>query len=131
MLSGAAGRKSQAALCFWNGGYLAFLCFAFLPAAMETEWFFAAAAMAGAGVAAGVRLERYTRLIPIVFAVVVFSSLFLRGIFSLQETLVLSFLGGMGLYHASSGVISDKPEIGKALLSGAGFLVGTFLFVYF
>ncbi|MBQ2879990.1 MAG: hypothetical protein IJE27_04785 [Anaerotignum sp.] len=131
MLSWAAGRFSQAALCFWNGGYLAFLCFSVLPAAMGTEHFFLAAAAAGGGVAAGVLTEKYRKLPEIIFAVVVFGQLFLQGNISLQETLFLSFSGGMGLYHASAGIIPDKTEIGKALLSGAGFLCGTILFSCF
>jgi len=131
LLSWAAGRFSQAALCFWNGGYLAFLCFSLLPAAMGTEYFFAAAAAAGVGVTAGFLTERYKKLPVAIFGMVGFISLFGQEIFSCRETLLLSFLGGVGLYHASAGIISDKIEIGKALLSGAGFLAGTFLFACF
>lgn len=131
LLSWAAGRFSQAALCFWNGGYLAFLCFSLLPAAMGTEHFFAAAAAAGAGVTAGFWQEKRTWLPALVFAAVTGCQIFWSELVSFGEILFLAFLGGMGLYHASAGIIPDKIEIGKALLCGAGFLSGTFLFSCF
>ncbi|WP_458408196.1 hypothetical protein [Anaerotignum sp.] len=127
----AAGNFSKAALSFLDGGYLAFLCFAVLPHAMETEHFYLAAFVAGMGVLAGLRLEGKKMLLLLVFAIVTGCQLFWRDPLSLRENLFLAFFGGMGLYHASSGIIPDKIEIGKALLSGAGFLCGTFLFSCF
>ena len=127
----AAGRFSQAVLCFLDGGYLAFLCFAILPAAMGTEHFFMAAGAAGAGVAMSFLTEKY-RILPVaVFALIVFAFLFWQENLSQPEVLLLSFCGGMGLYHASAGIIPEKVEVGKALISGAGFLGGTILFMCF
>ncbi|MBQ9091678.1 MAG: hypothetical protein IJY52_05360 [Anaerotignum sp.] len=125
----AAGNFSMAALSFLDGGYLAFLCFAVLPHAMGTEHFFLAAAAAGVGVLAGLWLEGKRKLPALVFAIVTGCQLFWNEPLALREILFLAFLGGMGLYHASAGIIPDKIEIGKALISGAGFLAGTYLFV--
>ena len=127
----AAGDFSQAVLCFLDGGYLAFLCFAILPSAMGTEYFFLAAGAAGAGVVMSFLTEKYRMLPVTVFALVVFAFLFWQGSFSQSEVLLLSFCGGMGLYHASAGIIPEKVEVGKALMSGAGFLCGTILFSCF
>ena len=131
LLSWAAGNFSKAALSFLDGGYLAFLSFAVLPHAMGTEHFYLAALAAGAGVLAGVRLEYRTKLPVLIFAIVTGCQVLWSEPLSLREILFLAFFGGMGLYHASAGIIPDKIEIGKALLSGAGFLIGTFLFVCF
>ena len=118
-----------AALCFFDGGYLAFLCFALLPCVMGTEMFFRAAALSGLGVFLGVRLEGRKVCRLLVFSLVTGSYFLWQRVFSLQEMLLLSCFGGMGLYHASAGIIPDEPDVEKGLLSGAGFLIGTFLFV--
>ena len=127
----AAGKFSKAALSFLNGGYLAFLCFSVLPYAMGTEYFYGAALAVAAGVVAGFRLEEKRNLPVLVFAAVIGCYLFCEKPLSHIEFLFLAFLGGTGLYHASAGIIPDKIEIGKALLSGAGFLCGTVLFSCF
>ena len=127
----AAGKFSKAALSFLNGGYLAFLCFSVLPYAMGTEYFYEAAIAVTAGVLAGFRLEEKRNLPVLVFAAVSGCYLFCENPLLHRELLFLAFLGGMGLYHASAGIIPDKIEIGKALLSGAGFLGGTVLFSCF
>lgn len=128
LLPRAAGIFSGAALSFLNGGYLAFLSFAVLPHAMGMEQFFLAAFLAGSGVLIGLWLEEKEKLPALIFAIVTGMQLFGGEPFSVAENLILSFFGGMGLYHASAGIIPDKAEIGKALLCGAGFLCGTFLF---
>ena len=128
LLSWAAGNFSKAALSFLDGGYLAFLCFTVLPNVMGAEHFYLAALAAGLGVLAGVRLEHKAKLPAFIFAIVTGCQIFWSVPLSFRGILLLAFFGGMGLYHASAGIIPDKIEIGKALLSGAGFLVGTFLF---
>ena len=40
----------------------------------------------------------------------------------------LAFLGGVGLYHASAGILPEPVSIRNALFSAGGFLVGVFLF---
>ncbi|MBO5149658.1 hypothetical protein [Anaerotignum sp.] len=127
----AAGKFSKAALSFLDGGYLAFLCFAVLPRAMGTEYFFLAAFSAGLGVLTGLWLEEKQKLPALIFAIVTGCQLFWGEPLAFRENLFLAFFGGMGLYHASATIIPDKIEIGKALLSGAGFLAGTFLFSCF
>ena len=127
----AAGKFSKAALSFLNGGYLAFLCFSVLPYAMGTEYFYGAALAVTAGVLAGFRMEEKWNLAVLVFAGISGSYLFCEELLSPIAFLFLAFLGGIGLYHASAGIIPDKIEIGKALLSGAGFLCGTVLFSCF
>lgn len=131
--TGAAEKRTfaKAALCFWDGGYLAFLCFALLPHVMGTEHFFLSTVAAGIGVLAGLWLECRKKLPVLVFMIVTGCQLFWCDPLSLREILFLAFFGGMGLYHASAGIIPDKIEIGKALFSGAGFLLGTFLFIGF
>ena len=133
LLSWAAEKRSfaRAALCFLNGGYLAFLCFAVLPTAMGTVYFFPAAGAAAVGVLAGFRFEEKMKAEFLVFLIVTGCQVFWQPPYLLREILLLSCLGGMGLYHASAGIIPEKIEIEKALLSGAGFLAGTFLFVGF
>lgn len=127
----AAGKFSKAVLSFLDGGYLAFLCFAVLPHAMGTAHFFLASFAAGMGVLAGLWLEGKQKVSAFVFAIVTGCQLFWGEPLAFREILFLAFFGGMGLYHASLGIIPDKIEIGKALLSGAGFLTGTFLFSCF
>ncbi len=127
----AAGENSKAALCFWNGGYLALLCFAVLPKAMGTAYFFLSALFAGLGILLAFRLEGKRLPPPLVFGAITGYHILGNVPVSPGETLLLSFFGGMGLYHASASIIPDKIEIGKALLSGAGFLCGTFLFCCF
>ena len=129
----AAEKRSfaKAALCFLDGGYLAFLCFVVLPAAMGTVWFFLSVLAAGVGVAAGFRLEDRTKLQFPVLLIVTGSQLFWQPPYLLQEVFLLSCFGGMGLYHASAGILPEKMEVAKALLSGAGFLSGTLLFAGF
>lgn len=127
----AAGKFSKAALSFLNGGYLAFLCFAVLPHTMGTAHFYLVAFVAGSGVLTGLWQEERRWLSLLVFAIVTGCQLFWSEPLSLKEILFLAFFGGMGLYHASSGIIPDQIEIGKALASGAGFLGGTFLFICF
>lgn len=126
----AAGRFSKAALSFWNGGYLAFLCLAALPEAMGTAYFFRAVPAALLGVFLGVRTEGNRHLPLPVFAAVTGLWLF-DGSASVYKVLLQSFFGGIGLYHASAAIIPEKAEIGTALLCGGGFLAGTILFVGF
>ena len=130
-LTWAAEKRNfaRAALCFLDGGYLAFLCFALLPRAMGTENFFSSAVAAGMGVLAGLWLEQKKGLPVLVFAIVTGCHFLWCDPLSLREILFLAFFGGMGLYHASAGIIPNKIEIGRALFSGAGFLFGTFLFI--
>ena len=118
---------AKAALCFLDGGYLAFLCFALLPHVMGTEHFFLSTAAAGIGVLVGLWLERRKKLPVFIFCIVTGCQILWIDPLSLRETLFLAFFGGMGRYYASAGIIPTKIEIGKALCSGAGFLFGTFL----
>lgn len=131
----AAKRRSiaGAALCFLDGGYLALLCFAALPRAMGTEFFYHAAGAAGIGAILGLVLEKKNwRLLPAgIFALVTGFQFLWAGALSLGMVLFLAFLGGLGLYHASSGILPERIEIRKALLSAVGFLFGTFLFAGF
>jgi len=131
LLSWAAGNFSKAALSFLDGGYLAFLCFTVLPHTLGTEHFYLAALAAGGGVLAGFLLESRRKMQVLTFAAVTGCQFFWSEPLPFGAILFQAVLGGIGLYHASAGVIPDKIEIGKALLSGAGFLIGTFLFAYF
>ena len=120
---------ARAALCFLDGGYLAFLCFVVLPTAMGTEYFFLAVAAAGIGVVTGFRMVAWKKLQVAIFLIITGCQIFWQPPYLLQEVLLLSCFGGMGLYHASAGIIPEKIEVGKALLSGGGFLSGTLLFI--
>lgn len=128
----AAERRTfaKAVLCFLDGLYLALLCLAVLPHAMGNDFFYGAAAAAALGVLAGLRTEGRASVQALCFALVTGCQLLWSDL-SLQKTWMLAFFGGMGLYHASAGILPEKIEIGKALLSGAGFLVGTLLFAAF
>lgn len=124
---------ARAVLCFLDGFYLAMLCFGILPRAMETDFFYGAVAASAAGVLMSVWLEkRLEGIAPVLTFAITTGCFFLwEGGLSQREVLFLAFFGGMGLYHASAGIIPEKIEIGKALLSVAGFLFGTFLFIGF
>ena len=122
---------ARAALCFFDGGYLAFLCFSVLPRAMDNLYFFQAAAASSIGVLSAVWLEKKAKLQWLIFAIVTSCQVFWNGALSLRDVLFLAYFGGIGLYHASAGIIPEKVEIGKAFLSVAGFLVGTILFMSF
>ena len=124
-------RFARAALCFLDGGYLAFLCFVVLPSAMGTVSFFPSVLAAGFGVAIGFRMEDRMNLQFPVFLIITGCQMFWQLPDLLQEVLLLSFFGGMGLYHASASIIPEKIEVEKALISGVGFLVGTILFMSF
>lgn len=120
---------AKAALCFLDGGYLAFLCLLLLPQGMGTEYFFWAAGTAALGILAAVFMEKRIDLRVLVLAAATGCQFFWQEPFCQREILFLTFLGGMGLYHASSGIIPERVEIGNALFSAAGFLAGTILFV--
>lgn len=122
---------ARAALCFFDGVYLAMLCFALLPLAMGTPFFYGAAVLSAAGVAMGLLTER--RLpkmgVAILFSGLVTALFLLDGREPTQGVAAaLSFFSGMGLYHASAGILPEPIRIGRALLSAGGFLLGT---VYF
>ena len=126
----AAGKRNAAgaALCFLDGVYLAMLCFAVLPPAMGSVHFWGAAGCAGAGVAAGLLAETYLpwdkalrRAVFLVLTAAVFFSWEL-------PVFPLAFFGGMGLYHASAGIVPEPLGIGRALCGAGGFLAGVFLF---
>lgn len=124
--TGAAEKRryAEAALCFWDGAYLAFLCLSFLPACMGE---FSAAAAAGIGILLGLWQEKRRALTVLVFAAVIGCRFF----FPSFPILGAALLGGMGLYHASAGILPEQVEIHTALLSGAGFLTGTIFFAGF
>ena len=134
----AAGRRrpfAEAALCFLDGGYLAMLCFAILPLAMETPFFYGAALLSALGIVAGLLLERKFagRCLSAVLFMALTVFYFRQGkVEGMGKALVLAFFGGMGLYHACAGILPEpilsKDRIAGALLSGGGFLLGT---VYF
>ena len=132
-LTGAAEKRrgAGAVLCFLNGSYLALLCLSVLPSAMGTAHFYGTAAVAAVGVLAGLRTEEKPLAGVLVFALVTGYAFLRQGGGSGAELLFLAFFGGMGLYNASCGILPEGIEIGKALLSGAGFLLGTVLFAAF
>lgn len=125
-----AERRSfaQAVLCFLEGAYLAMLCFAVLPPAMGSEQFWGAAGFAAAGVGAGLLAEKYLPW-DMLLRRVLFLLLTAAVCFSWEiPVFPLAFLGGMGLYHASAGILPEPVSIRNALFSAGGFLVGVFLF---
>lgn len=131
---GAAKKQdsAEAALCFLDGVYLAMLCFAVLPMAMETAFFYGAAVLSAAGVAFGFWAEKRSKgkmgdavlLIGLSTALLLLEGKELTFI----ETVPLAFFAGVGLYHASAGILPEPIRISRALLSAAGFLLGTVIF---
>lgn len=125
---------AQAALCFFDGIYLSMLCFVLLPLAMDTPFFYGAAGLSAAGVAVGLLAER--RMPPMGVAVL-FSGL-VTALFlldgrepTMEMAAALSFFSGMGLYHASAGILPEPVRIDRALLSAGGFVLGTVYFLPF
>ncbi len=138
----AAGKRrgsAEAVLSFLDGWYLALLCFAILPCAMGTDAFYLSVAASVFGVGSGFLLERKKNG-QMAFCVLLFAALtavqFLyTGEMDSRKAVLLAFFGGMGLYHACAGILPEgvhpKEHIGGALLSVAGFLLGTVTFAGF
>ena len=122
-----------AVLCFLEGAYLAMLCFAVLPSAMGTARFWGAAGCAAAGCAAagcgtGFLAEKYLPW-DVLLRRALFLFLTAAVCFSWEiPVFPLAFLGGVGLYHASAGILPEPVSIRNALFSAGGFLAGVFLF---
>lgn len=121
-------RAAGAVLCFLQGLYLAMLCFAVLPPAMCTAHFWGAAGCAAAGVCLALLAEAYLpwdRLLRQGLFLFLTAAIFLS--WELPNFL-LAVSGGVGLYHASAGILQEPASIRAALCSTGGFLVGVFLF---
>ena len=120
MMIRTAERRNAAGavLCFLEGAYLAMLCFAVLPPAMGTARFCGTGFLAEKYLPWDVLLRR--ALFLFLTAAVCFS----------WEIPVfpLALLGGVGLYHASAGILPEPVSIRNALFSAGGFLAGVFLF---
>ena len=126
-------RSAEAVLCFWDGCYLALICFGILPCAMAMEAFYPAAAASVLGACGSFGLEQNGRWQPFLRV------MFFGGLTAVQflhtgdmegcEAILLAFWGGMGLYHACAGILPEgippREHIVEALLSAAGFLLGT------
>lgn len=133
MAQGAARRwkAADAALCLFDGIFLALLCFAVLPLAMETAFFYGAAGCAAAGVAAGFLTEKR---LPVNGGMrcLLFCGLSLA-VCQLQNSrtqglLFLAFWGGFALYQVTAAILPEEVSIRCAICSGSGFLLGTLLF---
>ena len=112
-----------AVLCFLEGAYLAMLCFAVLPPAMGAARFWGAA-----GCGTGLLAEKYLPW-DVLLRRALFLFLTAAVCFSWEiPVFPLAFLGGVGLYHASAGILPEPVSIRNALFSAGGFLVGVFLF---
>lgn len=130
MMIRTAERRNAAGavLCFLEGAYLAMLCFAVLPPAMVRR---------GSGVRQAVRRpaagrDFWQRNIfhgDVLLRRALFLFLTAAVCFSWEiPVFPLAFLGGVGLYHASAGILPEPVSIRNALFSAGGFLAGVFLF---
>lgn len=130
--------SAAAALCFLDGIYLALLSLAILPAALASA-FCPAAAAATAGIGCGFLAERRkpgrSWLSALLFAAFMGLELLCSGEIIGRMAVPLAFFGGLGLYHACAGIlpegIAPAEHIGRGLLSGVGFLLGTLSFAVF
>ena len=130
MMIRTAERRNAAGavLCFLEGAYLAMLCFAVLPSAMGTARFWGAAGCAAAGCGTGFLAEKYLPW-DVLLRRALFLFLTAAVCFSWESPVFpLAFLGGVGLYHASAGILPEPVSIRNALFSAGGFLAGVFLF---
>lgn len=119
---------ASAVLCFLEGAYLAMLCFAVLPPAMGAARFWGAAGCAAAGCGTGLLAEKYLPW-DVLLRRALFLFLTAAVCFSWEiPVFPLAFLGGVGLYHASAGILPEPVSIRNALFSAGGFLAGVFLF---
>lgn len=133
MAQGAARRwkSADAALCLFDGIFLALLCFAVLPLAMGTAFFYSATGCAAAGVAAGLLAEK--RLSPngwvrcLLFSGLSLAFWQLRNS-QTQGLLFLAFWGGFALYQVTAAILPEEVSIRRAICSGSGFLLGILLF---
>ena len=102
-----------AVLCFLEGAYLAMLCFAVLPSAMGTARFWGAAGCAAAGCGTGLLAEKYLPW-DVLLRRALFLFLTAAVCFSWEiPVFPLAFLGGVGLYHASAGILPEPVSIRK------------------
>lgn len=125
MMIRTAERRNAAGavLCFLEGAYLAMLCFAVLPPAMGAARFWGAA-----GCGTGFLAEKYLPW-DVLLRRALFLFLTAAVCFSWEiPVFPLAFLGGVGLYHASAGILPEPVSIRNALFSVGGFLAGVFLF---
>ena len=125
MMIRTAERRNAAGavLCFLEGAYLAMLCFAVLPPAMGAARFWGAA-----GCGTGFLAEKYLPW-DVLLRRALFLFLTAAVCFSWEiPVFPLAFLGGVGLYHASAGILPEPVSIRNALFSTGGFLAGVFLF---
>lgn len=125
-----ASKKRRAMIAFFlDGFYLAMLCFAVLPPAFHSVHFYGVAACAMAGIGVGTFAEK---IFP-------WDTLLRQGLFLFLAMAVFlplkapvflaAFLGGMGLYHASAGILPEKTSIKGAFCSAGGFLLGVVCFL--
>lgn len=136
LLAAWAAKKHSPAdtlLCFFHGIYLAMLCFAALPFAMEGAFFYRTVIFSAAGVALGLLAEKKpkaAKAMDTALFIGLATALFLlqKRMLTGMEAALLALFSGMGLYHASSGILPEPVQIGKAFLSAGGFLLGVFLF---
>ena len=132
MMIRTAERRNAAGavLCFLEGAYLAMLCFAVLPPAICIIGSIVgiAAGCAAAGCGTGLLAEKYLPW-DVLLRRALFLFLTAAVCFSWEiPVFPLAFLGGVGLYHASAGILPEPVSIRNALFSAGGFLAGVFLF---
>lgn len=130
--------SAEAALCFFDGIYLALLCLALLPRILGTAAFYPAAAAALCGIGIGFLAERRmgrSAFWALLFALLSGIELLYCGQITGKTAVLLACCGGIGLYHACAGILPEgihpAEHIGGALLSGGGFLLGTLYFAFF
>ena len=122
---------------FLEGYILAFLCFYFLPQAFEQVFFLKAGIAALLGIGCAAWLERVFQKQErarggfrlLIFVLLAITQGFMPATFSMG--LVRAWLGGMGLYAASEGLLPEDGGLEELVYAGVGGILGFLLGAYF
>ena len=130
-----------ASLSFFDGLFLAFMCFCFLPMVLEGEYFWINSVLLVLGVLGGSLLEQKTnnfyyntKRYALLHCIVFFTAVLCLEYINIEQSMLsflFSLLSGLFLLIACGGILPEeyngKQKIKLAILGMAGFLIGILL----
>ncbi len=126
---------------FFDGLFLAFMCFCFLPVALEGEYFWINSVLLVLGVLGGSLLEQKTnnfyyntKRYALLHCIVFFTAVLCLKYINMKQSMLsflFSLLSGLFLLIACGGILPEecngKQKIKLAILGIIGFLIGILL----
>ncbi|NDO46645.1 hypothetical protein [Clostridium sp. MD294] len=126
---------------FFDGLFLAFMCFCFLPVALEGEYFWTNSILLVLGVLGGSLLEQKTnnfyyntKRYALLHGIVFFTAVLCLQCINIEQNMLsflLSLLSGLFLLIACGGILPEeyngKQKMKLAILGVTGFLIGILL----